>query len=117
MIMQVFKEDGFMGFFKGVFPSLLLTLSPLIQFALYEPIKSAFTDKSGHIQNHYIILATIVSKLVSTVTTYPLISIRTLIQAKNKEDSDLSGYEIITGILNKDGILGFFKGNYIIITC
>ena len=106
MIKHIYNEDGIQGFFKGMVPSLLLTLNPIIQFTIYEGMKTYMTASNGQCSNNAIAVASMASKLISTVVNYPLISIKTLYQAKSKDDPNFS----VVDIINKEGFLGLFKG-------
>jgi len=114
MIRHIYKEDGFAGFFKGLVPSLLLTLNPIVQFALYEALKTFQTNELGEVTSKAIAIAGMLSKLVSTVVIYPLLSIKTLYQARNKSDSGVSTLTVVMEILKKEGIGGLFKGKYLL---
>ena len=47
------------------------------------------------------------SKLIATVSTYPLLTLKTCLQAK-KEDMSFVGS--LKQLLKEEGILGFYKG-------
>jgi adenine nucleotide transporter 17 len=114
MIMHIFKEEGFIGFYKGMLPSLLLTLNPLIQFSIYEAMKNSLTDRStGQISNSAIAVCGMVSKLITTIVNYPLISIKTLYQARDKEDTKMNMVQVIGDIVKNEGFLGLFKGIFV----
>lgn len=111
MIKHIYNEEGLVGFFKGIVPSLLLTLNPIIQFTIYESMKTYFTTAKGEVSNNTIAISSMTSKLISTIVNYPLISIKTLYQARTKDDTNLSMPDLISKIINNEGILGLFKGN------
>jgi len=90
MIKHIYDQDGLMGFFTGLSPSLALCLNPIIQFTIYEAMKTYMTGLDGVVSNRSIAICSILSKLISTIVNYPLISIKTLYQARSKEDSTLS---------------------------
>jgi hypothetical protein len=109
MIKKIISEEGISGFLKGIVPSLILTIVPVIQFTSYELLKNSLSDANGKISNKNVILISFFSKFVSILLNYPLMTLKTLYQS----NSSLSNKEII-GIINKvmkeEGIIGFYKG-------
>ena len=109
MIKKIISEEGFSGFLKGMVPSLILTLVPVIQFTSYELLKKSMSDAKGNISNKNVVLISFFSKFISILLNYPLMTLKTLYQS----NSSLSNKEIID-ILNKvfkeEGIIGFYKG-------
>jgi hypothetical protein len=109
MIKIIYQEEGISGFFKGLFPSLILTINPVIQFITYEYMKSKLLDSEGNISGLNIIICSIVSKFITTIVTYPILTIKTLFQANEKE-SNKKIFKIIWQLLSEQGIKGLYKG-------
>ena len=109
MIKKIISEEGFSGFLKGIVPSLILTLVPVIQFTLYELFKKSMSDTKGNISNKNVVLISFFSKFISIVLNYPLMTLKTLYQSNscltNKEIID-----IINKVFKEEGIIGFYKG-------
>jgi len=109
MVLQIYKEEGIGGFYKGLVPSLFLTANPVIQFVLYEFLRVKLADLKGNISVFNIILISIVSKLITTLVTYPILTIKTLFQANEKrKNSEI--LEILTNLFHNEGVKGFYKG-------
>ncbi len=109
MAKLIFHESGVAGFFKGITPSLMLTLVPVLQFTSYEFIKNGFTDDSGKVANKHIFLASFTSKLITILVSYPLMSLKALYQSSSKLSNDAI-WKLILRLITEEGILGFYKG-------
>lgn len=109
MIKLIYQQEGLSGFFKGLTPALILTINPVIQFIIYEVLKKYFLSTKGHFSTLQIIITSIISKLITTLITYPILTIKTLFQAnRNKENKEI--IEIIEKLFKNEGISGFYKG-------
>ncbi len=63
---------------KGLSSSLILVSNPIIQFVIYEQLKKVITiDKDSKLYDLVIFLMGALSKMISTIFTYPLTVIRT----------------------------------------
>lgn len=109
MINKIYEEEGLAGFFKGIVPSLILTLVPVIQFTSYEMMKNSLLDKNGKISNKNIVIISFISKLLTILSTYPLMTIKTLYQANSKVPTS-EIWVLITKMMREEGLLGFYKG-------
>lgn len=76
-IRQIYKEEGIQAFYKGVVPNMILVLNPIINFVFYETIKKNFPQKSFW----SIFIASSVGKLIATLATYPILTLRVKLQA------------------------------------
>lgn len=104
MFWDLIKNEGIKGLFKGLVPSLVLTINPMIQFTIYETLRRQYRNSLGELSNKNIILISFISKLVTTVITYPLITIKTLYMMKSEKEPDLMD------IIRRQGLLAFYKG-------
>lgn len=89
LIRKIYEQGGYEAFFRGLQASLSLILNPIIQFVLYEFLRSKFRGIviiSLHIirqqsyftslieikdQTLYIVLFAAISKATATIFTYP----------------------------------------------
>ena len=106
---KIFIEEGIEGFFKGITPSLILTLNPVIQFSIYEFMKDSFARSATGLKAHHIAYISFVSKFVTTVVTYPLMTIKTIFQSNDKKSSDQI-LEFLYVMLKNEGLKGYYKG-------
>lgn len=77
IVKQIYKEEGFQAFYKGVLPNMILVLNPIINFVVYETIKRYFTQKGFW----SIFISSSIGKLLATLVTYPILTIRVKLQA------------------------------------
>jgi adenine nucleotide transporter 17 len=109
MIKIIYRDEGIGGFFKGLIPSLMLTANPVIQFIIYEYLREKLIDQRGKISGFNVIILSILSKLVTTFVTYPMLTVKTLFQA-NEDLPNSQIFRILKDLLKNEGILGYFKG-------
>jgi adenine nucleotide transporter 17 len=109
MINKIYKEEGIGGFFKGIIPSLILTLNPVIQFTTYDLMKIFLQKKKGKLSPIDILGISLSSKFITIMTNYPLMTLKTLYMANSKKSS-VEMWELISLLYKEEGILGFFKG-------
>ncbi len=109
MIKKIYKDEGFGGFFKGIVPSLILTLNPVIQFTTYDLMKIFFKKRNGKLSPIDILIISLGSKFITILTNYPLITLKTLYMANSKKSS-AEMLNLICSLYKEEGILGFFKG-------
>ncbi|KAI8639403.1 mitochondrial carrier domain-containing protein [Parasitella parasitica] len=99
---MIAKHEGIRGFYKGLGPSLIGVSHVAIQFPLYERLKTLLsTNKS---ETTSILLASSVSKMVASTTTYPHEVIRTRLQNQVMQPFK---YKVI---MYEEGMRGFYKG-------
>lgn len=112
MIKKIIREEGFSGYYKGFLPSVFLTINPIIQYIIYEFLKSKMIDANGIISSKNIIIISAFSKFVTTYLTYPALTIKTLYQAnENKTAGELK--DLIINMVKNNGFLYLYKGNFI----
>ncbi|WMV31249.1 hypothetical protein MTR67_024634 [Solanum verrucosum] len=121
-IQEVYGEDGISGFWNGVFPTLFMVSNPSIQFMLYETLlkkirkRRASSNKGvNDVTALEIFLLGAVAKLGATVVTYPLLVIKSRLQAKQDIDADKrhqykGTLDALMKIIRYEGFHGFFKG-------
>jgi hypothetical protein len=109
MLKIIFNQEGLSGFYKGLIPCLILTINPIIQYVIYEFLKKKIS-KNGLISSASIIWISALSKLISTLITYPIITVKTLIQA-NEKKNPLEVLKLLSKIIKENGPLYLFKGN------
>ena len=91
VVREIYEQEGVGAFFKGVVPNLILILNPVINFAIYEQIKKIFIKKFGsekNIPSWGIFVMSSIGKIFATLATYPILTIKVLLQASKGEDAD-----------------------------
>lgn len=75
-----------LSFWKGLSSSLILVSNPIIQFVIYEQLKKTIKiGKDSKLYDLIIFMIVAISKIISTLCTYPITVIRTK-QHVNKDD-------------------------------
>ncbi|KAJ6953197.1 hypothetical protein NC652_005024 [Populus alba x Populus x berolinensis] len=76
---SVYIEAGITGFWKGIIPTLIMVCNPSIQFMIYE-------SSSKHLRALNVLLTSrgALAKLGATVSTYPLLVVKSRLQAKQE---------------------------------
>uniref|UniRef100_A0A0D9VS97 Peroxisomal membrane protein n=1 Tax=Leersia perrieri TaxID=77586 RepID=A0A0D9VS97_9ORYZ len=121
-IQDLYKEAGFLGFWKGVVPALIMVSNPAIQFMLYETLlKKLKKRRASNLKGAEgltaleIFLLGAVAKLGATVVTYPLLVVKARLQAKqvigdDKRHSYKGTFDAITKMIRYEGLSGLYKG-------
>ncbi|KAL3521181.1 hypothetical protein ACH5RR_019330 [Cinchona calisaya] len=121
-IQEVYDEAGVWGFWRGVFPTLIMVSNPAIQFMLYETLLKklkkhrASSNKVGNdVSALEIFLLGAAAKLGATVVTYPLLVVKSRLQAKQVVSGDKrhhyrGTFDAILKMIRYEGFYGFYKG-------
>ncbi|XP_011040997.1 PREDICTED: peroxisomal nicotinamide adenine dinucleotide carrier-like isoform X2 [Populus euphratica] len=119
---ELYDEAGIWGFWKGVFPTLIMVSKPSIQFMLYETmLKKLKTNcalvKQGDtgVSALEIFLLGALANLGATVVTYPLLVVKSRLQAKQITNGDKRHHyegslDAILKTIRYEGFHGFYKG-------
>ncbi|GAB2299628.1 hypothetical protein Dimus_033692 [Dionaea muscipula] len=122
VIQEVYGEAGVWGFWKGVFPTLIMVSNPSIQFMLYETLLKKLRKRRSSVRNGStevtaleIFLLGALAKLGATVVTYPLLVVKSRLQAKQVSSADKRLHyrgtsDAITKMIHYEGLSGFYKG-------
>ncbi|KAM7509074.1 hypothetical protein LguiA_019527 [Lonicera macranthoides] len=119
---EVYGEAGISGFWKGIIPTLIMVCNPSIQFMIYESLlkrlraKHAAKQGSKNISALEVFLSGAFAKLGATVCTYPLLVVKSRLQAKQ----DIGGGNVslrysgtvdaIVKMIRYEGLRSFYKG-------
>jgi len=95
----VWEENGLAGFWRGVVPSLIMVSNPALQYAFYESASDAFRRRRAKAQRKVagsipsgardsralttweVFVAASLAKMGATVLTYPVLLVKTRLQA------------------------------------
>ena len=135
---KIYREHGILKFWHGLAPACVLTLNPAINVAVFEQIKSSVLLKKQrmHLTNVQLsafdaFLIGMLSKAASTILTYPMIRVKTLLLkaseedkveqknlAKNETPPEMRGTlssvaKVIRIVLDHEGVTGFYRGMYV----
>ncbi|CAA7389864.1 unnamed protein product [Spirodela intermedia] len=117
---EIYDEAGVFGFWKGVFPALIMVSNPSIQFMLYETLLKKLKARraakgSNAVTALEFFLLGAIAKLGATVATYPLLVVKSRLQAKQVVSSDKNHHyrgtaDAITKMIYHEGLSVFYKG-------
>ncbi len=126
---SIVKEEGFRALYRGIVPAVTLTSNSAISMLVYEQLRKlmlrllpSVTSDSGAKEKFPVSLALLMgglSKSISTVSTYPLMLIRSRLYQRATDDAILSNEkkqmyggikDVFTRVIKHEGIKGFYKG-------
>lgn len=91
LIGDIYRNEGLTAFFKGVLPNLILVLNPIINFVIYESLKEIAIRRyngEGNIPFSAIFVMSSIGKIMATLVTYPILTIKVKLQADNSKEGD-----------------------------
>lgn len=80
--LEIIRDDGPTGLWKGLKPSLVLTVNPAITYGTFERLKLVFLGSEGEMTPGKAFWMGALSKTLATVVTYPYIMAKVRLQAK-----------------------------------
>lgn len=104
---EVYTLSGPKAFYNGYMFSLLLVVNPTINMQVFEVLKR-FLPKLTQ-KDLALFLAGALSKLAATLATYPMQTLKTVMQSEVKDKGALG--ELLY-ILREFGPFGLYKGNH-----
>ncbi|KAG6648164.1 hypothetical protein I3843_07G126400 [Carya illinoinensis] len=119
---EVYNEAGIAGFWKGIVPTLIMVCNPSIQFMIYESLlkhlrrkRAANKQGSKNITSLEVFLSGAVAKLGATLATYPLLVVKSRLQAKQEIGGNISlrysgTLDAIIKMIRYEGLPAFYKG-------
>ncbi|XP_073014997.1 peroxisomal nicotinamide adenine dinucleotide carrier-like isoform X2 [Primulina eburnea] len=119
---EVYHESGIAGFWKGIVPTLIMVCNPSIQFMIYESLLKHLRTKRAskkqglkNITALEIFLVGALAKLGATVSTYPLLVVKSRLQAKQEIGGNVSlrysgTFDAIVKMIRYEGLRSFYKG-------
>ncbi|EXB56229.1 hypothetical protein L484_024766 [Morus notabilis] len=121
---EVYAEAGIAGFWKGIIPTLIMVCNPSIQFMIYESSLKHLkarraARKQGQGSNNpaalEVFLLGALAKLGATISTYPLLVVKSRLQAKQEIGGNISlrysgTIDAIIKMIQYEGLTSFYKG-------
>ncbi|KAL4355113.1 hypothetical protein GQ457_06G006170 [Hibiscus cannabinus] len=106
--LTMLREEGFASFYYGLGPSLI-GIAPYIavNFCIFDLVKRALPEKYRQ-KTQASLLTAVVSATVATITCYPLDTVRRQMQMRGSPYKSVM--EAIPGIIERDGIIGLYRG-------
>lgn len=108
-IKDIYHADGITGFWRGLKPSLVLTVNPAITYGVFERVKNIIlTASGGQMTPGKSFLIGALSKTLATVVTFPYILSKIRLQAKNTPYKD--SFHVLTHVYKEKGFFGLYQG-------
>ncbi|TIB64949.1 hypothetical protein E3P78_00897 [Wallemia ichthyophaga] len=127
---QIITDDGLTGLWRGLQPSLVLSVNPAITYGAYEKLKTAALSRhlsrsDGRMSPWANFFLGAMSKTAATIVTYPYImakvrvmagtpvtwrSSRTIEQDKKELKKNTGAVKLLMHIYKKRGIAGWYQG-------
>ncbi|KAH3671286.1 hypothetical protein OGAPHI_000509 [Ogataea philodendri] len=88
VILTILKKEGWRSLFSGLVPALFLVLNPIIQYTIFEQLKTLIvTRRKRKLSPFDALLLGAFGKLIATIVTYPYITVRSRMHLQNIKDS------------------------------
>ncbi|KAF1813519.1 mitochondrial carrier [Eremomyces bilateralis CBS 781.70] len=109
---QIMRNEGILGFYRGLIPSLFGVSHGAIQFVAYEQLKNhRRAQKPGaHLSNWDFLTLSALSKMLAGSVTYPYQVVRSRLQTYEATQHYRSASDLVFQIWRKEGVRGFYKG-------
>lgn len=130
---QLYRSEGFWGFYRGLIPSLFGVSHGAVQFMAYEQLKiwrtsvlsgqtvldavhtssSTTVTASGNkveLSNWDFLTLSATSKIFAGSITYPYQVVRARLQTYDAKSKYSSARDVLRQVWAKEGIAGFYKG-------
>ncbi|SCU94794.1 LAME_0F09296g1_1 [Lachancea meyersii CBS 8951] len=121
IVKQIYDdENNYTGFWKGLKVSLILTVNPSITYASYERLKDLYIttatsihqnellDSSAQLTPRQNFILGVMSKMISTIVTQPLIISKAWLQRANSNFKSFQ--EVLIYLYQNEGVLSLWKG-------
>jgi len=116
----IYAKEGILSFYKGLSASLLGCSHVAIQFPVYEFLRAKLEKRrighggSGELSTSDVLVASIMSKVVATTTTYPHEVLRTRLQDQQSQSEGVRAYNGLTDCMRTiyrcEGVSAFYRG-------
>ncbi|XP_028764352.1 probable envelope ADP,ATP carrier protein, chloroplastic isoform X1 [Neltuma alba] len=102
------RDEGFASFYYGLGPSLI-GIAPYIavNFCVFDLLKKSLPEKYQK-RTETSLLTAVLSASLATITCYPLDTVRRQMQIKGTPYNTV--LDALTGIVERDGIIGLYRG-------
>ncbi|TPX34842.1 hypothetical protein SmJEL517_g02614 [Synchytrium microbalum] len=126
--MNIVRDEGITGLWRGMAPSLILCVNPAITYGSFERLKAAVNHRANRevgarLTSGETFIVGAIAKTLATVVTYPYIMAKVKLQWKAPKsatdkltaaEKDRLHYknsiDVLQKVLESDGIRGWYKG-------
>jgi len=108
-IKDIYRADGITGFWRGLKPSLVLTVNPAITYGVFERVKNIILAASdGQMTPGKSFVIGALSKTLATIVTFPYILSKIRLQAKDTPYKD--SFHVLGHTYKEKGFFGLYQG-------
>lgn len=111
----ILREEGPSGLWSGLIPALVLTANPAIQFSVAQYVSKRLRNRTSTLSvttQAFVVGA--VSKLISTLVTYPLQTLKMCLQKSEDEKKGdfrwTNPLQALAAIVRRQGVFGLYRG-------
>ncbi|KAF9186915.1 ADP/ATP carrier protein [Haplosporangium sp. Z 767] len=116
--MEIVREEGWTGLWKGLKPSLVLVINPAITYGMFSRIQELVLKafKRKDMTPGLVFLVGALAKTLATVVTYPYIMAKVRLQWKpSKKDAKThkpytGAIDVLQRVFEKEGLKGWYTG-------
>ncbi|KAG7829923.1 hypothetical protein KL943_005294 [Ogataea angusta] len=88
VILSIVRNEGWKNLFSGLVPALFLVLNPIIQYTIFEQLKTLIVTKRRRaLSSVDALILGAFGKLIATIVTYPYITVRSRMHLHSVRDS------------------------------
>lgn len=103
------RNEGLASLFKGVFPALVLVINPILQYTIFEQLKTMVARRRKVTSADAFYLGAI-GKLLATGITYPYITIKSRMHVADKGGARETVLASLRRVIGEEGWSGLYKG-------
>ena len=118
---SIVNESGYKGLYRGVLPSVILSINPAVEFMVFEQLKLQAIRAHKLRPNDALSMSAafwfgVIAKAIATLITFPYIRVKVLLQVgrgstkKKSEAQKVSSSDVFFNILKDDGFFGLWRG-------
>jgi len=109
-VREIYENEGFKAFYKGVLPNMVLVLNPIINFVIYEALKKSAMRRNIRPSAAHLFLMSSFSKMMATIFTYPILTIKVKMQTASSKKDAIGPISFILRLLKDLGLKGLYIG-------
>lgn len=112
---DIYRSNGFKGFWRGVSASLMGLSETVVFFLVYERLKAEYVTNRSHINNWAQHLATlfactVISKSIAASLCYPHEVVRTRLREETTKEKYRGFAQTLRQVKKEDGLRGWYAG-------
>ncbi|KAI9803936.1 MAG: hypothetical protein M1833_000217 [Piccolia ochrophora] len=107
---DLIRNEGPKALFAGVLPALVLVINPILQYTIFEQLKSAVEKRKNRVTPSDAFYLGAIGKLLATSITYPYLTVKSRAHVAGKEGSKDNMWEAVRRIIREEGWAGLYGG-------